>query len=133
HAAAAEIGPQLADQRAHPVLPGGAAALLHPQPPGREVDLVVEDDHLGGLHLVEARSLGHGPAALVHIGLRPHQHDLHAAARRLALARADDRLELAALWSERPPAGDLVGGYDADVVAIALVLRSRVAEARDDV
>src|SRR5690606_25260891 len=109
HAAAAEIGPQLADQRAHPVLPGGTAALLHTEPPGREVDLVVEDDHLGGLHLVEARSLGHGPAALVHIGLRLHQQDLHAAARRLDLALADHRLELGALRSERPAAGDLVG------------------------
>src|SRR5690606_31528196 len=132
HTRAPEVGAQLADQRADAVLAGRPPALLHAETARGQIDLVVEDDHLRRLNLVEARRLGDGPAALVHEGLGLHQQHLDPALRRLDLALADHRLEFGPLGPERPAPCDLVGGHEADVVAVALVFRAWIAEAGDD-
>ncbi len=52
---------------------GDAAARLHPYLAGREIELVMEDDHVAEAELVEAHCLAHGAAGLVHEGLRLEQ------------------------------------------------------------
>ena len=59
--------------RAQPVMPGNAAAGLHPHLAGREVDLVVEHHDVGEPELVEVRGLGHRAAGLVHVGAGQQQ------------------------------------------------------------
>ena len=48
------------------------------------------------------------------------------------LALADHGLEFGPLGTERPTPRDLVGGHEADVVAVALVSGARIAQAGDD-
>ena len=45
-----------------------------------DIELVVDDEHLLGAHLVGGAELGDGSAARVHIRLRLDQHDLALAA-----------------------------------------------------
>ena len=53
---------------AQPVMAAGAAALLHADAAGREVELVVEDDHAVERDLQEAHRFAHGLARFVHEG-----------------------------------------------------------------
>ncbi|MNE63427.1 hypothetical protein D3C80_1587770 [compost metagenome] len=122
----------MADQAADAVLTRGAAAGLHAEAAGGQVDLVVEDDDLAGFDLVEARRLADRAAALVHIGLRLHQQDLDRAVGAIDLALADDGLELGPLGTEAPAARDLVHGHEADVVAVLFVFGARIAQTGDD-
>jgi Mg2+-importing ATPase len=126
------VGAELADQAAHAVLARRPAAGLHAEAAGSQVDLVMEDDDRAGLDLVEARRLCHGPAALVHEGLGLHQQDLDRPGGGGDLALADRRLEFGSLGPERPAPRDLVGGHEADIVAVALVSGARIAQAGDD-
>ena len=122
-----EVGAKMADQRADAVLARRASARLHAEAPGRQIDFVMEDDHIGGRNLVKTRRLAHGAAAFVHIGLGLHQQGAHLALRRLDHALGDHRLELRPLGPEAPAARDGVGGHEADVVAVVPVLVARIA------
>src|SRR3546814_19320430 len=54
--------------RAQAVMPGSAAALLHLDLEGREIELVVEDGDVGGREPVEAHRFADRLAAFVHEG-----------------------------------------------------------------
>src|SRR3546814_7993149 len=65
---AAEIGADMRLGRAQAVMPGSAAALLHLDLEGREIELVVEDGDVGGREPVEAHRFADRLAAFVHEG-----------------------------------------------------------------
>ncbi len=96
-------------------MPGVAAADLHPDFGGREVELVVKDGERAGVELVEAQRLADAAAGFVHEGLRGEQND--------ALAPEDafgrEAGEAGAKRREAMRGGDRLERHEADVVAIA--------------
>ena len=109
---------------AQAVVAGIAAADLHLQLAGREVDLVVKDvDVLDG-DFQEARGIADRAAAVVHVGGGLQEHDA------LAAERAFRRLAMEALapGAEAVRVDDLVERHVADVVAVAGVLRAWVSQ-----
>ena len=62
-------GADMGGDRAQAIMPGVAAADLHPELAGREVELVVDDDDRAEIELREAQSFA-DCARLVHVGLR---------------------------------------------------------------
>ena len=67
---AAVILAKMCVDRADAVVAASAAAGLHPKLAGREIELVVENDHGVFVDLVEARSFTDRASALVHEGGR---------------------------------------------------------------
>ncbi len=129
---AAEIGADMGGDRAHAVIAGRPAARLHPEAPGGQVDLVVEQDQVGGLDLVELQRLADGAAGLVVEGLGFHDQHLDGAVSGLDLALANQALELRTLGAEAPAACDLIHGHEADIVPVARMTRARIALAREN-
>ena len=125
---AGELRADMGGDRAQAVVAGVAAAGLDPDPAGREVELVVQDDHLGGLELVELQRGADGVAGEVHVGAGlQEQHLLGAEA---AFGHAP--LELRAPGGEAMRRGDGVGGHEADVVALAGMFGAGIAEADEE-
>src|SRR6185312_2256726 len=114
--------------RAQAVVPGDAAADLHPHFRRGEIDLVVEDDDVADGDLVEARGFSHRATGLVHEGARQQQQ--YALARDIALDR--DTLEFAPERTDVVALGDRLDRHEADVVAIAGVARAGIAEADEE-
>ena len=109
-----------------PLWPGDAAALLQARGARRQIELVVDHQHLGGLDPEEARHHLHRPAARVHVALRQHQP------RPARLVAADQRLELAVLAQHRAALrGQPLDEPEARVVPGGGVLVARIAEADD--
>lgn len=106
-------------------MPGVAAARLDLQFPGGKVDLVVEDDNIGGVQFEEAHRFGHRVARQVHECARLEKR--HAFAAQAALAQV--ALELAAKGGEGVIAGDLVDRHETDVVSVLCIFGPGVAEA----
>ena len=122
---AAEIRPQVLVERAQPVVPGGAAALLDLDLERREVELVVEHGQRVHAELVEAQRLADRAAAFVHESRGLEQQDLLAAnpaflqpAEELLLDRA-----------EAMDIGDGVRRHEAGVVPLHGVQGTGIAEA----
>src|SRR5690242_8702591 len=111
-------------ERTQAVVTGISPAHLDAHLAGRQIDLVVEHDDVGERKLVEILRLGDGSSGVVHVGLRLEQQ--HA----LAAERAFRRHGL----KTPPPRTDAVAAcngvdrHEADVVAIAGVARTRIAE-----
>jgi hypothetical protein len=109
----------------NPLWPATPAALLHPHLAGGEIQFVVEGHHTLQRNLEERRGGLHGITARIHVGhrlQRQHAPAGHHAFRHLALeALAPGRKAMATR--------DLVQRHEADVVALAGVLGSRIAQA----
>ncbi len=111
---------------------GDAAAGLHPEPSGGEIEFVVERHHILGPDLEEADRLGERPAALVHIGLGLEDQNVGRPTRGLDDALPRHAQKAGALGLELVLLGDRVHRHEPEVVAIALVLAARIAEACQD-
>src|SRR5262245_60493995 len=110
--------------RAQSVMAGDAAAGLDPHLAGRKVDLVVHHHDVGEPELVEMRSLRHRAARVVHVGAGQQQQRALAAdrpLRRHALKAPPPRTDAVAL-------GDRVNRHETDVVSVAGVARTGIAE-----
>ncbi len=96
---------------------GIAAAELHPELGGGEVELVVQHDHVGERNLVEALRLRDRAAGLVHEG-RGLQED-----RSLGPSTARRPRPGSAVAERARPvlAGDRVDGEEADIVPVARI------------
>src|SRR5262249_15689512 len=132
------LGARVANADAHPpvivadmrgdrtqaVVSGDAAADLDPYLAGRQLDLVVENDDVADRKLIKLRRVGDGAGGLVHECSGQKQQHALAGDRPLA----GDALKTAA---PRPDAVALGGGFkshEADIVAVADITRSRIAE-----
>jgi hypothetical protein len=100
--------------RADAVMPGRAAALLHPHLAEFQVDLVIQHDQIVEVELVELHRGLHGAAAVVHVGLRPQ--DQRLVARQRALGR--EAMELFAGRRKAMAASDRARRHEADIVAM---------------
>ena len=114
--------------RLQALVPGGAAAGLHAELSGRQVELVVDHHDVARRELVEAHRLRDGAAGLVHVGRRLQQERLLAAEvafRCLALKpRAPGREAVTAM--------DFVHRHEADVVSVATVAPAGIAKTHDE-
>ena len=93
---------------------------------GVEVDVVVDDGDCSVRDLVEARGGRDRAAGDVHVRLRLQQRELQAVDADLGELPGELRLERAVVT-----AGELVDDHPADVVPVARVLATRVAETDD--
>ena len=84
----------------------------------------MKDGDIGGCEFVEAHRLAHGLAAEVHEGHGFEQDDARAVQRALR----DHALKLGAPRAKAVILGDAVERHEADVVAVPLVFRARIAE-----
>src|SRR5262249_4076675 len=110
--------------RAQSVVAGDAAAGLDPHLAGRKVDLVVDHDDVGQPELVEMRGFRHRAARLVHEGAGQQQQRALAGERpfrRHALKAPPPRTDAMAL-------GDRIDGHETDIVSVAGVARTGIAE-----
>src|SRR5438270_4495688 len=114
--------------RAQAVMPGIAAADLHAQLPGREVEFIVEDDNVIQGDFIEAGGFMHRAAGIVHESLRLDEHDPLAA----NLAFAGARLEARAERRKGVAPRDRSDRHEADIVAIARVACAGIAEADEE-
>jgi hypothetical protein len=110
---------------AQAVVPRRAAAALHAQLAGREVELVMEGPDRVGRDLVEGGGGLHRIAAAVHVGERLEGEDPGAADHPLR----DLALEALAPGGEAVARGDGVERHEADVVALPRMFLPRIAEA----
>jgi hypothetical protein len=65
--------PKVRDDVLDAVVAAGAAALLEPRDAGRQVEVVVHDEHLAGRDLEVLGKGAHGLAAAVHVAHRLHE------------------------------------------------------------
>src|SRR5579883_3126796 len=108
------IADMVAD-RAQTIMSGIAAADLDPEPPRRQVELVMENGDIGEIDLVEACRLADCAAGLVHESLGLQQDQAFVADRPFGgLA-----LEAGAERRERMPARDRIDRHEADIVPVA--------------
>src|SRR5262245_31426890 len=106
------------------VVTGNAATDLHAHLAGRQVDLIVKDSNVPGRKLVEMRSFRNRPARLIHVCARQQQKRAIGANRtfgRHALKSSPPR-------SNAVTARNRLDRHEADVVAVAGMLRARIAE-----
>ena len=118
--------PRCLRERAQAVVAGEAAPAPRLQPPGLEVDVVVDDEHALRLDLEEARRRADRAAGLVHVRLGLQQREPQLAEPHLRERAGELRAPGAAV-----PPRQLVEHQPARVVTGPLVLAARVAEARD--
>ena len=103
---------------------GVAAAALYSQLAGAQIDLVMYDDDVRKQELEKPRHIAHRLAGRVHKGLRlQQQHPL----------TADRRLREFALEAVAEPCGTVLSGdrvdrHEADVMTVAGVAGTRIAE-----
>ena len=109
-------------------MPGRAAAGLHPHLARRQVDLVMDDEHVGRRELVEAHRLADGAARLVHVGERLEKEHLLARQRSFG----DLAVEAPPPRAEPVTAVNRIGGHEADIVPVPGVVRARIAEAGNE-
>src|SRR4051794_3538445 len=124
-------GAHRAADRPQPVVAALPASALEPDRGERDVQLVVDDDEVGHVEVVVVEQAADRAARLVHIGRRTGQD--HAPAGQPALT--GQRARTGALAGGQPDAGavgQLVEHHRADVVPVARVARTRVAEADDE-
>src|SRR4051812_33247369 len=110
--------------RTQAVMAGIAATRLHAELRGREIELIMERDHVADRQLEEAHGLPDRPARLVHEGLGLQQHDLLVA----ELHLGGHALEALAPGLGVVAAGDRGPRHETDIVAIARIARARIAE-----
>ncbi len=110
--------------RAQPVVPGVAAAGLDAQLARRQIEFVMEHGNVAKRQLEETHRLADGAAGLVHVGRGLEQHD--ALPRQFALGGL--ALEAAPPRREAVAACHRVDRHEADVVAVALMLRAGIAQ-----
>ena len=79
---APEILAQMRDHVFQPVVPAGAARLLEARNAGRQVELIVHDEHLVRWHVQVLAEGAHGLAAAVHVAHRLQEPQRHARDRR---------------------------------------------------
>src|SRR5271170_3576386 len=114
--------------RAQAVVAGIAAADLDPHFGRREIELVVDDDERAQVQLRIAQRRADAASGVVHVGLRldqRHPYALDHALSRQSLPAGAKRAEAA-----RP--SDRIDRHEADVVAVARMARTRIAESGDD-
>src|SRR4051794_31228929 len=103
---------------------GDAAAGLHSDFRWREVDLVVKHHDIGKAELVEIGGLADRAPGFVHEGARQQQENLLAAKRSFGC----DALETSTPWREPMALGNLLHHHKTDVVAVADVTGTGIAE-----
>ena len=108
------------------------AAGLHAEPSGGQIHLVMEHHDLIEWGLIEFGGGQDRSATFVHIGLGLHQQGANLARRGLDIAFTDLALKLGAPRAKAPAAGHLIDAQKADIVAIALIFRSRIAQTSQD-
>ena len=110
--------------RAQAIVSGDAAADLDPHLAGRQLDLVVEHGDVGRRELIELRRLGDGAAGFVHECPRKKQQRALAAERSFA----GDAGKAPAPRPDAVALGDGLQRQEADIVAVADIACSRIAE-----
>src|SRR5689334_4857539 len=110
--------------RPQPVMAGAAAAALYSQLAGPQIDLVMYDDDIGKQELEKPRRLADRLAGRVHKRLRLQQQDSLTANRRLR----EFALEAVAESRGTVPSGNRTDRHEADVVTVAGVAGTRIAE-----
>ena len=113
--------------RPQPVMARVTPARLDPDLARREVQLVVQHHDIGRIELQVPHRLAHRLAAGVHEGLRLQGHDLLAPEPPFR----GQPLEPRPPGREAVVGRDPINGHPADVVAVARVLRARVAQSDD--
>ena len=108
-------------------MPRVPAAELHAHGTGVDVQLVMHDDQVLGIHAVRVHQLLHRAARCVHVALRLGQHQVVVAIRALRGQRAAFRLPVARAHL----LGDQVHGVEPGVVPRMLVLLARISQAND--
>src|SRR3954462_10608400 len=107
-----------------------AAAALEPHGGEREVKLVVDDDEVGGVQVVVVQQAADRAAGLVHVRRRPGEDDPPSG--QPALAGEGSRAgPLAGGELDAGPGGELLEHHDADVVPVAGVAGTGIAEPDD--
>lgn len=124
HAHALEIGADMLGNAAQAVVTRVATAILDPKPPGREIEFIVEHDHVAGVQLVKAHGLGDGSSGVVHEGMRLQRKHLLAGNQPLG----HFALKALAVGRKVMAADDFVHRHEADVMAIVGILGARIAE-----
>src|SRR4051794_16609017 len=107
-----------------------AAAALEPDGGEGEVELVVDDDEVGGVHVVVVQQAADRAAGLVHVRRRPGEDDAPAGQPSLTGERAGPGA-LAGGELETGAGGQLLEHHDPDVVPVAGVARAGIAEPDD--
>src|SRR3954451_6696490 len=121
------LGPGRSRDRPQAVVPTLATAALEPDAGEGDVELVVDDDEVGGVEVVVVEQAPHRAARFVHVRRRAGEDD--AAAGQPALA--GERARPGALARGEPDAGavgELVEDHHADVVPVSRVAGARVAQ-----
>src|SRR3954451_174199 len=124
------LGAGRARDRPQAVVATLAAAALEPDAGEREIELVVDDDEVGGGEMGVVEQAADRAAGLVHVGRRTGQHDPPAGEPALAGERAGAGA-LAGGELDAGPGGQLLEHHDADVVPVARVAGPGVAEPDD--
>ena len=115
---------QMRMDRTQAVVPGMAAAILHPAFAGGKVQLVMQHHDVGQIQFVKPQGCGHRLPRKVHEGFGLEQQHL---------LPAQPPLGDLALKGARPAAKAMIGGdpvhrHAADVVAVARIFRARIAK-----
>ena len=121
------IWSEKAVDRPQPVMAGAAAAALHPQLAGPQIDLVMYHDDVRKQELEKPRRLADRLAGRVHKGLRLQQQHPLTANRRLRKFA----VEAVAESRGTVPAGNRFDRHEADVVTVSGVAATRIAETDD--
>ncbi len=118
------VAPDMGIDRAQAVVPAVATTTLDPHLAGGEVEVIVQDDDLVEVELVVSSNLAQSTAGVVHVGLRLETKHLA----RAHPAFGDIALQAPAPRTEAVTARDLLHRHEADVVPIALIARTGIAE-----
>src|SRR5690606_29408217 len=110
------------------VVPPVAAARLDPDLAARQVQIVVDDDHVRGVDPIEAAGRTHRFPGKVHEGERLHQQNPLA----LHLRLAELRRELLSIEAGPELPRDLVDDQKSDVVPGLLVAGPRVSQSDEE-
>src|SRR5271156_5492667 len=110
--------------RPQPVMAGAAAAALYSQLAGPQIDFVMYDDDVGKQELEKPRRLADRLAGRIHEGLRLQQQSPLTTDRNLR----EFALEAIAEPRGAVSSGDRLDRHEADVVTVAGVAGTRIAE-----
>gem|GEM_PF-6885512 len=104
-------------------MPAMSATDLDPAAAGRQVQLIVDSDNVGGLELEEAHCFPHSLTGEVHIGKRLHQQHFLA----VDLSFGNLCLEFSRPGGKRRQTLQGIDGHEADIVSVTRILRAGVA------
>ena len=119
----------MAVDRSQAVMPGMPTPLFHTHLAGGQIQLIVENGDIAGLELGKAQRLPHGLPRKVHECLGLQQQHFGAAQPPLA----DLALEFGPPGAKPMIPGNAVECHEPDIVPVACIFRTWIAEANKDV